>query len=73
MGSGSSERCRCEPKSWLKFEDVVNCRDVESLNAFINQYLSERGLVGERRRRTYYALVKAWNNGIHSHTPDDKK
>ncbi len=58
MGSGSSERR--EPKAWLRFEDVVNCRNVESFNAFVEQYLSERRLVGENRRRTYWALFHKW-------------
>jgi len=31
LSSGSSERSRHEPKCWLKFEDVVHCRDVKSL------------------------------------------
>jgi hypothetical protein len=66
LSRGRCERGRSEPKCWLKFEDVVNCRDVESLNAFINQFLSERGLVGKRRNRTYWALVNAWKNGIRS-------
>lgn len=50
------------PKSWLNFDDVVYCRDVERFNAFVEQYLSERGLVGEERRRTYLALFHAWKN-----------
>jgi len=53
-----------EPKCWLKFEDVVHCRDVESFNAFAGQFLSERGLVGESRRRMYWALFYAWKNAI---------
>jgi len=60
LNSGSSEHCRREPKCWLKFEDVVNCRDVESFNAFVGQFLSERGLVDENRMRTYWALFYAW-------------
>jgi hypothetical protein len=71
MGSDSSERRRCEPKSWLTFEDVVHCRDVESFNAFVDQFLSERGLVGESRMRTYWALFYAWKDGICTHAPDD--
>jgi hypothetical protein len=53
LSSGGSERSRREPKCWLKFEDVVHCRDVESFNAFADQYLSERGLVGDNRMRTF--------------------
>jgi hypothetical protein len=64
LSSGSSERRRKEPKSWLKFDDVIHCRDVRSFNAFVDQYLSERGLIGERRERTYWALFYAWKNGI---------
>lgn len=60
LNSRSSERRRPEPKSWLKFEDVVHCRDVESFNVFVEQFLSERGLVGESRTRTYWALFYAW-------------
>ena len=66
LSSGSSERRRREPKCWLRFEDVVHCRDVESLNAFINQFLSERGLVDESRKRTCWALFYAWKDGIRS-------
>jgi hypothetical protein len=66
LSSGNSEPRRCEPKCRLKFEDVVHCRDVESFNAFVEQFLSERGLVGESRRRTYWALFYAWKNGISS-------
>ena len=60
LNSSSSERSRREPKCWLKFDDVIRCRDVESFNAFVEQFLSERGLVGENRRRTYWALFYAW-------------
>lgn len=49
-----------KPKGWLNFEDVVHCRDIESFNAFVEQYLSERHLVGENRKRTYWALFYAW-------------
>jgi hypothetical protein len=64
LNSGSSERRRREPMCWLHFEDVVHCRDVESLNAFVDQFISERGLVGEDRRRTCWALFYAWKKGI---------
>jgi hypothetical protein len=64
LSSGSCERRRREPKCWLKFEDVVHCRDVESLNAFIEQFLAERGLAGESLKRTSWALFYAWKNGI---------
>ena len=60
LSSDSSERRRREPKCWLKFDDVIHCCDVESFNAFVEQFLSERGLVGENRRRTYWALFYAW-------------
>jgi hypothetical protein len=60
LSSDSSERRRSEPKCWLNFDDVAHCRDVESFNAFVEQFLSERGLVGESRRRTYWALFYAW-------------
>jgi hypothetical protein len=60
LSSGSSEGRHVKPKSWLNFDDAVNCRSVESFNAFAEQYLSERGLVGEERRRTYWALFYAW-------------
>jgi hypothetical protein len=64
LSSGSFERRRREPRCWLKFGDVVNCRDVASFNAFVEQYVSERGLVGESQTRTYWALFYAWKNGI---------
>jgi hypothetical protein len=66
LSSGSSERRYVERKGWLNFDDVAHCRSVESFNAFVDQYLSERGLVGERRRRTYWALFYSWKNGIRS-------
>jgi hypothetical protein len=59
LSSGSSERRYVECKNWLKFDDVTHCPSVESFNAFVEQYLSERGLVGERRRCTYWALFYA--------------
>ena len=62
LSSGSSKRNRVERKGWLNFDDVVHCHDVASLNAFVEQYLSERGLVGEERTRTYWALVYAWKD-----------
>jgi hypothetical protein len=64
VGSGSSERRRREPKQWLNFDDVAHCRAVEEFNAFSEQYLSERGLVGESRTRMYWRLFYAWKNGI---------
>jgi hypothetical protein len=64
LNSGSSERRRREPKCWLNFEDVVHCRDIESFNAFVEQFLSERALDGESRKRTYWALFYAWKKGI---------
>jgi len=60
LSSGSSECCRREPKCWLKFEDVAHCRDVASFIAFVDQFLSERGLVGESRMKWYWALFYAW-------------
>ena len=60
LSSDSSERRRHEPKGWLKFEDVVNCRDVESFNAFVGQFLDERGLVGASRMKVFWALFYAW-------------
>lgn len=65
LSSGSPERRRREPECWLNFDDVVHCRDVESFNAFVEQYLCERGLVGESRRRMYWRLFYAWKNEIH--------
>jgi len=51
LNSSSSERHHRQPKRWLNFDDVAHCRSVESFNAFVEQFLSERGLVGESRRR----------------------
>jgi len=62
LSSGSSECCRREPKCWPKFEDVVNCRDVASFNAFVGQYLDERGLVGASRMKVFWALSHAWTD-----------
>jgi hypothetical protein len=50
LSSGSSKRRCVEGKGWLNFDDVAHCRSVESFNAFVEQFLSERGLVGERAR-----------------------
>jgi hypothetical protein len=66
LSSGSSEHRRSEPKCWLNFDDVANCRNVESFYAFVDQFLSERGLVGEARLRTYWALVYRWKESISS-------
>jgi hypothetical protein len=52
LSSGSSERRRSEPKSWLNFDDVAHCRNVESFNAFVEQFLSERGLARAREIET---------------------
>lgn len=55
-----------KPMGWLNFDDVAHCRNVESFNAFVEQYLSERRLVGEKRTRTYWALFHAWKDNIGS-------
>jgi hypothetical protein len=47
-----------DPK--LTFEDVRNCKDIATLNQFIRKYLEERGLQGEEKRKTYWALIYAW-------------
>jgi len=65
LSSGSSER-RKEPKQWLNFDDVAHCRNVESFYAFVEQFLSERGLVGEARRSMYWALFYRWKETISS-------
>jgi hypothetical protein len=62
--SGSPKRRCVERKGWLNFDDGAHCRNVESFNAFVEHFLSERGLVGESRRRMYWALFYAWKNGI---------
>jgi hypothetical protein len=45
---------------------VAHCRNVESFYAFVELFLSERGLVGEARLRTYWALVYRWKESISS-------
>jgi hypothetical protein len=40
----------------LAFEDVTKCKDVAEVNSFIREYLDERELEGEERRRMYWAL-----------------
>jgi len=67
LSSGSSERRHSEPKCWLNFDDVAHCRSIESFNAFVEQFLSERGLVGEDRRRTYWALFYRWKEFFLAH------
>ena len=66
LSSGSSEPCRSEPKCWLNSDYVAHCRSVESFNAFVEQFLSERGLAGEDRQRTFWALLNRWKKGISS-------
>jgi hypothetical protein len=66
LSSGSSKRRCVERKGWLNFDDVAHCRSVESFNAFVEQFLSERGLVGEGRRRTYWALFYRWKESLSS-------
>jgi hypothetical protein len=67
-GSGSSERRgRSEPKYWLNFDDLTYCCNVESFDAFVEQYLSERGLFCKSGRRTYWALFHAWKEGVDHH------
>lgn len=44
----------------LNFDDVKNCKTTEILNEFIRQYLNERNLKGEQRKKTYWALFYAW-------------
>jgi len=66
LSSDSSERRRQEPKCWLKFDDVVHCQDVESFNAFVGQFLTERGLVGESSKKWYFALLNTWKKGTGS-------
>jgi hypothetical protein len=55
-----------EVKLVLKFEDVTKCSSVADFNLFVRQYLAERGLVGEARRKTYWALFYAWSNSLRS-------
>jgi hypothetical protein len=64
--SGSSEFRCVERKGLVEYDDVAHCRSVGSFNAFVQQFLSERGLVGENRRRMYWALFYAWKNEIRS-------
>jgi len=64
LSNDASKRPRNESKSWLRFDDVANCRDVESFNVFVEQFLSERGLAGENRKRLYWALFYAWKSKI---------
>jgi hypothetical protein len=40
VSSSTSEPSSVEPKFWLRFDNVANCRDVESFNAFVEQFLS---------------------------------
>lgn len=42
------------------FEEVANCKTIEELNQFIQEYLDERDLKGEARRKTYWALFYRW-------------
>lgn len=48
----------------LNFDDVKKCRGIEELNKFIRQYLEERGLEGEEKRSTYWALFYAWKEDL---------
>jgi len=42
------------------FDDVVNCKNVEEFNQFVQEYLSERNLEGEDKKKTYWALFHRW-------------
>jgi len=44
----------------LEFEDVVRCKNVAEFNEFAHQYLEQKGLKGEEKRRTYWALFYKW-------------
>jgi len=42
------------------FEEVDECKTVEEFNQFVQEYLEERGLEGEARTKTYWALFYRW-------------
>jgi len=44
------------------FNDVVRCKDVESLNRFICEYTDEHKIEGVDRVKTYWALFHAWSD-----------
>ena len=44
----------------MEFEDVKKCKTIEELNKFTQKYLDEKGLQGEERRSTYWALFYTW-------------
>ena len=48
----------------LEFEDVKKCKTTEELNKFIQKYLDERGLRGEKRRKTMWALQYEWRDSL---------
>jgi hypothetical protein len=50
----------------LVFDDVYRCVDIESFNRFVSRFLDERGLVGEARRRMYWALFYRWKKVLSS-------
>jgi len=59
LGSGSSTS-----DGKLVFDEVRFCLDIEAFNVFVSRFLLERGLVGEARRRMYWALFYAWKEGV---------
>ncbi|MEM3577405.1 MAG: hypothetical protein QXX51_03005 [Candidatus Bathyarchaeia archaeon] len=52
----------------LEFEDVKKCKNIEEFSKFVQQYLDERKLQGEERRKTYWALFYAWKETLNPFT-----
>ncbi|MFW6117210.1 MAG: hypothetical protein ACOC6G_01325 [Thermoproteota archaeon] len=48
----------------LNFDEVTRCRDVGELNDFINQYVKERELEGESKRKHTWALFYTWRQNF---------
>jgi len=42
------------------FGDVVKCKSIEEFNQFAQEYLGDRNLKEEERRKAYWALFYRW-------------
>lgn len=47
-----------------EFNDVEKCKDAAELNTFVDEYLAERNLAGEEKRKTAWALFYRWKESI---------
>jgi hypothetical protein len=48
----------------LKFEEVKKCSSAQEFNSFTRQYLDERNLKPDDRKKLYWALFYTWKGNI---------